>query len=118
LDEYYPISADNDQSYYYFMHKNFFDHININTQNIHILNGEADDPERECGDYEAMIENAGGIDLQVLGIGQTVISDLMSRTTFLSAQLIKPILPKAPLKQIQGFSAVLTRFPYMRLQWA
>ncbi|NLB80931.1 MAG: glucosamine-6-phosphate deaminase [Clostridiaceae bacterium] len=70
LDEYYPISRDNAQSYYYFMHDNLFNHININKQNVHILNGEATDPQEECTNYESAIEKAGGIDLQVLGIGQ------------------------------------------------
>lgn len=70
LDEYYPIKRDNTQSYYYFMHKNLFDGININRESIHILNGEAPDAEAECASYEKMIEQSGGIDLQVLGIGQ------------------------------------------------
>lgn len=70
LDEYFPISRSNNQSYYYFMFENFFNHININKENIHIPNGETTDPEAECASYEAAIEAAGGIDLQVLGIGQ------------------------------------------------
>lgn len=70
LDEYYPISRDNDQSYYYFMNENLFGEININKENIHIPNGEAKDVESECEEYEKMIEEAGGIDLQILGIGQ------------------------------------------------
>ena len=70
LDEYYPISRDNNQSYYYFMNENLFDEINIKKENIHIPNGEAKDVEAECEDYEKMIEEAGGIDLQILGIGQ------------------------------------------------
>ncbi len=67
LDEYYPISKDNDQSYDYFMRKNLFDHITVKEHNI--PNGMAEDPEAECARYDAAIENAGGIDLQVLGIG-------------------------------------------------
>lgn len=70
LDEYYPISRDNNQSYYYFMNENLFDEINIKKENIHIPNGEAKDVESECEEYEKMIEEAGGIDLQILGIGQ------------------------------------------------
>ena len=70
LDEYYPISRDNNQSYYYFMNENLFDEINIKKENIHIPNGEAKDVEAECEEYEKMIEEAGGIDLQILGIGQ------------------------------------------------
>lgn len=70
LDEYYPIKRSNDQSYYYFMHENLFDHINIPEERIHVLNGEVSDPEKECADYDRHIEEHGGIDLQLLGIGR------------------------------------------------
>jgi glucosamine-6-phosphate deaminase len=70
LDEYFPISKDNNQSYHYFMFENFFNHININKENVNIPNGETDNPEGECVRYEEAIGVAGGIDLQVLGIGQ------------------------------------------------
>ncbi|MDD3765827.1 MAG: glucosamine-6-phosphate deaminase [Eubacteriales bacterium] len=70
LDEYFPISKDNNQSYHYFMFENFFNHININKENVNIPNGETDNPEGECVRYEEAIGAAGGIDLQVLGIGQ------------------------------------------------
>ena len=69
LDEYYRISADNAQSYYYFMYRNLFDHINIDPQNIHIPNGDVESVEEECERYDRLIEQAGGIDLQILGIG-------------------------------------------------
>lgn len=70
LDEYYPIDASNDQSYRYFMNENLFSKVNINIENTHVPCGTAPDPEKECEDYEKMIESSGGIDLQVLGIGQ------------------------------------------------
>lgn len=70
LDEYYPISKDNDQSYDYFMNDNLFSKINVKKENIHILNGMADDAQKECENYEKMIEENGGIDIQLLGIGQ------------------------------------------------
>lgn len=70
LDEYYPINRDNNQSYYYFMNENLFNHINVKKENIHIPNGEAKDVDAECANYEKMIEEAGGIDIQILGIGQ------------------------------------------------
>ena len=69
LDEYYPIEENNPQSYAYYMKKHLFDHININPQEIHIPNGTAKDVETSCEDYDKKIEAAGGIDLQVLGIG-------------------------------------------------
>lgn len=69
LDEYYPIKASDSQSYRYFMDKNLFDNINIDKANTHVLNGEAADTDAECAAYDKAIEAAGGIDIQVLGIG-------------------------------------------------
>lgn len=68
LDEYYPISHDNPQSYHYFMRTNLFDHINI--KESFIPDGATKDPDKECAEYEKRIESYGGIDLQILGIGQ------------------------------------------------
>lgn len=70
LDEYYPISRENDQSYYYFMNENLFDHVNIDRENINIPNGEAKDPEAECRAYDEKLAAHGAVDIQVLGIGQ------------------------------------------------
>jgi glucosamine-6-phosphate deaminase len=71
LDEYYPIENDALQSYNRFMHTHLFDHIDIDPKNIHIPNGETpkENIKAHCLEYEKMIEDAGGIDLQVLGIG-------------------------------------------------
>ena len=69
LDEYYPIKPTDPQSYRYFMNKNLFDNINIDKANTHVLNGETTDTLAECTAYDAAIEAAGGIDIQVLGIG-------------------------------------------------
>ncbi|GMQ58877.1 glucosamine-6-phosphate deaminase [Vallitalea sediminicola] len=69
LDEYYPIDKTNDQSYYYYMKDNLFNHVNISEECINIPNGQANDIEEECYEYDKNIYNSGGIDLQVLGIG-------------------------------------------------
>lgn len=71
LDEYYPIDNDALQSYNRFMRVNLFDHIDINPKNIHIPDGQVDKEHirEHCRKYEKMIEDAGGIDLQILGIG-------------------------------------------------
>ncbi|MFA5689834.1 MAG: glucosamine-6-phosphate deaminase [Kiritimatiellales bacterium] len=69
LDEYIGLPADHEQSYYRFMHENFFDHINIAPENIHIPDGMTKDIPAFCAKYEKTIIAAGGIDLQVLGIG-------------------------------------------------
>jgi len=70
LDEYWGLPPYHPQSYNYFMNKNLFDHINILKAHTHIPSGQCADPEEECRRYDSMIENMGGIDLQVLGIGR------------------------------------------------
>ncbi len=70
LDEYYPLAPDNDQSYRYFMNTHLFDRINIDKSRTHVPNGLAENPDEEGKAYDRMIEEHGGIDLQILGIGQ------------------------------------------------
>ena len=69
LDEYWGLPPTHDQSYRYFMDENLFDSIDIVKKNTHVLNGLAKDWRKEVTAYEATIKKAGGIDLQVLGIG-------------------------------------------------
>ena len=69
LDEYVGLSPQHPQSYRYFMDKNLFDHININKKNTHVPNGLAKNINKFCEEYEEMIADVGGIDLQLLGIG-------------------------------------------------
>ena len=69
MDEYVGLPHEHDQSYWYFMHDNLFDHIEIPAENINILNGMADDLEAECQRYEEKIASYGGIDLFLGGAG-------------------------------------------------
>lgn len=69
MDEYVGLPHEHDQSYWYFMHDNLFDHIEIPAENINILNGMADDLEAECKRYEEKIASYGGIDLFLGGAG-------------------------------------------------
>ena len=69
MDEYQGLPKEHDQSYWYFMHYYFFDHVDVPAENINIMNGLAEDPEAECARYEAKIESYGGIDLFLGGIG-------------------------------------------------
>ena len=69
MDEYVGLPEDHPESYHSFMWNNFFSHINIKKENVHILDGNAADLEAECAAYEAAIEAAGGIDLFMGGIG-------------------------------------------------
>jgi len=67
LDEYYPVNGDHPQSYRYFMQEKLFSKVNF--AESHLPNGEAIDPDVECAGYDDAIAAAGGIDLQLLGIG-------------------------------------------------
>lgn len=69
MDEYIGLPEDHPQSYHTFMWQNFFSHIDIKKENVHILNGMAEDPEAECRAYEDAIRDAGGVDLFLGGIG-------------------------------------------------
>ena len=70
LDEYRGLPRTNDQSYYYFMNENLFDHVNIDKANTHVPNGENPDAADECSRYEAAVRALGGMDLQLLGLGR------------------------------------------------
>ncbi len=78
MDEYVGLPREHDQSYWYFMHDNFFNHIDIPRENINILNGMAEDLEAECLRYEEKIASYGGIDLFLGGSGVDDISPSMS----------------------------------------
>ena len=69
LDEYVGLSPAHNQSYRYFMESNLFDHINIRREFTNVPNGLADDLDTECKRYNQLIEDIGGIDLQLLGMG-------------------------------------------------
>ena len=69
LDEYKGLTRDNPQSYYRFMCENFFDHINIDKKNVNVPDGTQENSELECERYNNIIRSVGGIDMQLLGIG-------------------------------------------------
>lgn len=69
LDEYVGINKGNENSYYYYMENNFFKHIDVKQENTHIPSGNAEDLSAECSTYEEKIKLSGGIDFQILGIG-------------------------------------------------
>ena len=69
LDEYAGLPGDNDQSYRYFMNQNLFDHINIDKANTNVPDGTAADLHAECERYEQVVASMGGVDIQLLGIG-------------------------------------------------
>jgi len=69
LDEYIGLDGTHDQSYRYFMNDNLFNHVNIKMENTHVPCGTGEDPWADARAYDAAVEEAGGIDLQLLGIG-------------------------------------------------
>ena len=87
MDEYIGLPPTHPQSYHYYMKHHLFDHVDMKPENIHILDGQAADLEAECKKYEQAIEEVGGIDLFLGGVGQNGHvafnepgSDLASRT--------------------------------------
>ncbi|MEW9052875.1 MAG: glucosamine-6-phosphate deaminase [Neobacillus sp.] len=70
LDEYIGLPHDDHNSYHYFMQHQFFNHVNLVPEHTHIPNGVASDLGKECLRYDQLIKDLGGIDLQILGIGQ------------------------------------------------
>jgi glucosamine-6-phosphate deaminase len=69
LDEYVGLDSDHPSSYRYFMQRALFDHVNMKSNRVHLPNGMSDDVPATCAGYEKSINAAGGIDLQVLGLG-------------------------------------------------
>jgi len=70
LDEYYGLGPDHPQSYHYYMFDNLFNHVNVDPKKVSIPDGLAKDVKAFCQGYEEKIKKAGGIDLQLLGIGR------------------------------------------------
>lgn len=70
LDEYLGLKGDHPQSYRHFMNRQLFEHVDVDTNLTHVPPGNANNPINACQEYERMIENCGGIDLQLLGIGR------------------------------------------------
>jgi glucosamine-6-phosphate deaminase len=111
LDEYVGLSPDDPNSYHYYMKQHLFRNVNIDSNKTHLPNGLAKDPDAECRDYEALIQKAGGIDLQLLGIGRAghiafnePLSSLKSRTR------IKALTP-ATLEQNGRFFSGADKVP-------
>lgn len=68
MDEYVDLPRDHPESYHYYMYNNFFKHIDINPENVHILDGNAPDLKAECDEFERKIKEAGGVELFIGGM--------------------------------------------------
>ncbi len=124
LDEYYGISYDNEQSYHYYMHRNFFDHVNIKPENINIPDVISNDINKVCEEYDNKIRKFGGIDLMILGIGhnghigfnepgeemeaKTHLTDLTEKTIEANSRFFDnyDMVPKKAVTM--GFEGILT----------
>jgi glucosamine-6-phosphate deaminase len=112
MDEYVGLEESHPESYHSFMWNNFFSHIDINPENVHILNGNAEDLIAECEAYEAAIEAAGGIDLFMGGVGEDghiafnePFSSLESRTR------IKTLTPDTIAVNSRFFGGDISKVP-------
>lgn len=135
LDEYYPISREAVQSYYHFMQVQLFSHVDIEPGNIHIPNGEVlkDDVKAACLAYERKIEEVGGIDLQILGIGnnghigfnepgsgiysKTRLVNLSDSTRLANAKEFSGISQMPRLAITMGISTILQAKKIIVLAW-
>lgn len=97
LDEYVGLEPTHEQSYRHFMNVQLFDHVNINKKNTHVPDGLAEDVDAFCDEYEMMIEDVGGVDYQVLGIGSNGHIGFSEPGTSLSSRTHKTKLTQSTI---------------------
>ena len=112
MDEYVGLAEEHPESYHSFMWNNFFSHVDIKAENVHILNGNAENLVAECAAYEEAIVKAGGIDLFMGGVGEDghiafnePFSSLQSRTR------IKTLTPDTIAVNSRFFGGDITKVP-------
>src|ERR1700730_6350180 len=104
LDEYLGISPEHPQSFHHFMMEHFFLHVNVNPRNIHIPDGTIyGDYEKYCAAYEGGIQKAGGIDLQILGIGRNGHIGFNEPTSSFASKTRLKVLSKATVEDNRKF---------------
>ena len=112
LDEYLGLPASHPQSFHYFMQQNFFAHVNISPVNIHIPDGSIKGNYQEyCASYEEVIRNAGGIDLQILGIGRNGHIGFNEPTSSLGSRTRVKVLSKETIEDNRKFFAAEEEIP-------
>src|SRR6266699_1805856 len=104
LDEYLGLPASHPQSYHHFMHEHFFRHVNVLERNIHIPDGSIrGDYDAYCASYEQAIRAAGGIDLQLLGIGRNGHIGFNEPTSSLASRMRLKVLSRETLDDNSKF---------------
>lgn len=111
LDEYIGLPAEHSQSYHHFMNENLFKHVNMKENNIHIPDGMAKNIEEHCEWYERQIEKAGGIDVQVLGIGANAHLAFNEPGSSLGSRTRIKTLTKQTIKDNSRFFKTLEEVP-------
>jgi glucosamine-6-phosphate deaminase len=112
LDEYLGLSAKHPQSFHFFMHQNFFAHVNIAPGNVHVPDGDIKgDYQRYCASYEEAIRTAGGIDLQILGIGRNGHIGFNEPTSSLGSRTRLKVLSKETIEDNRKFFASEKEIP-------
>ena len=112
LDEYFSLSAAHPQSFHYFMREHFFAHVNIPESNIHIPDGAiTGDYDQYCRAYEQSIRDAGGIDLQILGIGRNGHIGFNEPTSSLGSRTRLKVLTKETIEDNRKFFAPNEEIP-------
>jgi glucosamine-6-phosphate deaminase len=113
LDEYVGLPPQHPQSYHAFMDEHFFAHVNVPRKNIHIPDGMAADVPAECARYEAAIRAAGGIDLQILGIGTDGHIGFNEPTSSLASRTrIKTLTEQTRTDNARFFDGDLSQVPF------
>jgi len=112
LDEYLGLPPSHPQSFHYFMQQNFFAHVNIPPGNIHIPDGSIKGNYHEyCASYEEAIRSAGGIDLQILGIGRNGHIGFNEPTSSLGSRTRLKVLSKETIEDNRKFFAAEEEIP-------
>ena len=112
LDEYLGLSLNHPQSFHHYMRQNFFAHVNVDQDNIHIPDGAITGNYQEyCTSYEEAIRNAGGIDLQILGIGRNGHVGFNEPTSSLGSRTRLKVLSKETIQDNRKFFASQDEIP-------
>jgi glucosamine-6-phosphate deaminase len=112
LDEYLGLSSNHPQSFHHYMRENFFAHVNVDAGNIHIPDGAIKgNYQQYCASYEGVIRNAGGIDLQILGIGRNGHIGFNEPTSSLGSRTRLKVLSKETIQDNRKFFASQDEIP-------
>jgi len=112
LDEYLGLSPNHPQSFHHYMRENFFAHVNVDAGNIHIPDGAIKgNYQQYCASYEEVIRNAGGIDLQILGIGRNGHIGFNEPTSSLGSRTRLKVLSKETIQDNRKFFASQDEIP-------